>query len=74
MRVFRFGMKDFAIWANCPKAVCRRVDGPGVSSPQIDNPDRGFSFRLTAPRHAHGHHAWVRAWPSGSKRCSRLRR
>ena len=28
----------------------------GVSSPQIDNPVRGFSFRRPA-RHAHGHHA-----------------
>ena len=29
----------------------------GISSPQIDNPARGFSFRLSTG-HAHGHHPW----------------
>lgn len=37
----------------------RQVDGIfldiGVSSPQIDDPSRGFSFRFEGPRYAHGH-------------------
>ena len=50
MRVFPFGTKVFAIWASClPRSASGVLMDIGVSSPQIDSPERGFSFRFDGP-------------------------